>query len=156
MTIYFVCRMAYKAALIFCILLLSFPAKVGGMFSLILYCLKPTWRYASSDNLDVWCWYYIFESPRYKRNIVESGAKHQQAKKNNIFRIPHFRTPQKGQYLGHTIFENFRHLSYKDKGALHRLEWPSENLAGNANLVVILVLMKLWIMNYDTIIRLLR
>jgi hypothetical protein len=36
MTIYVVCRMAYKAALIFCILLLSFPAKVGGMFSLII------------------------------------------------------------------------------------------------------------------------
>ena len=37
MTIYFVCRMAYKAALIFCILLLSFPNKVGGMFSLIMF-----------------------------------------------------------------------------------------------------------------------
>ena len=37
MTIYFVCRMAYKAALIFCILLLSFPNKVGGMFSLIIF-----------------------------------------------------------------------------------------------------------------------
>ena len=37
MTIYFVCRMAYKVALIFCILLLSCPSKVGGMFSLIIF-----------------------------------------------------------------------------------------------------------------------
>ena len=29
--------MAYKAALIFCILLLSFPAKVGGMLSHIIF-----------------------------------------------------------------------------------------------------------------------
>jgi len=36
-TIFFACRMAYKAALIFCILLLSFPAKVGGMFSLMIH-----------------------------------------------------------------------------------------------------------------------
>ena len=37
MLIFFVCRMAYKAALIFFILLLSFPAKVGGMFSLMIH-----------------------------------------------------------------------------------------------------------------------
>ena len=37
MTIFFVCRMAYKTALIFCILLLSFPTEVEGMFSLMIH-----------------------------------------------------------------------------------------------------------------------
>ena len=37
MLIFFVCRMAYKAALNFFILLLSFPAKVGGMFNLMIH-----------------------------------------------------------------------------------------------------------------------
>ena len=37
MLIFFVCRMAYKTALIFCILLLSFPARVGGVFILIIF-----------------------------------------------------------------------------------------------------------------------
>jgi hypothetical protein len=37
MLIFFVCRMAYKAALIFCILLLSFPVKVGGMLIFIIF-----------------------------------------------------------------------------------------------------------------------
>ena len=37
MLIFFVCRMVYKTALVFCILLLSFPAKVGGMFILIIF-----------------------------------------------------------------------------------------------------------------------
>ena len=37
MTIFFVCRMAYKAALIFCILLLSIPTEVEGKFSLKIH-----------------------------------------------------------------------------------------------------------------------
>jgi hypothetical protein len=37
------------------------------------------------------------------------------------------------------LFRNFLHLSYMVKIALKRLEWRSENLAGNTILVVILV-----------------
>ena len=50
---------------------------------------------------------------------------------------PNIEKFQKVQHPGHTMFGNFRRISYKDKIAFERPEWQSENLAGNAILVVI-------------------